>query len=231
MVSIIIYMPHYHINVFNLINSIIAQTYKTWEIIICVKMDQQFINHIFQTVSKVQSIHILDARQCSRSEIINTAVYYSIYDWIAIADMHDWWLPQKLEQQMYLTDGDLYQVIATNRISENLNVNQRLRLLSVRDITNIDFTKRNPIYEFSAIIKKKYAVWRQNYECFEDYDLFLSLKRQGCKFYTISTIFVLVQECSAYDLCIINRLYDQMLKNAKDCYDDGYLLVRPHSNI
>ena len=59
------------------------------------------------------------------------------------------------------------------------------------DISAFDFKLVNPIINSSSITKKKLCYWDENiHSGVEDYDLWIRLRLQGCKFYNCPEILV-----------------------------------------
>ena len=71
--------------------------------------------------------------------------------------------------------------------------------IPVGDISEFDFTLVNPIINSSALIRKKLCNWCEN--GIEDYDLWLKLRKKGCKFYNFEQILVKhrIHEASAFN--------------------------------
>ena len=110
-------------------------------------------------------------------------IKYCKYNLIALIDVDDIWLPQKLEKQIPLLDN--YDVIGTKcQYFGNLNF---IPNLPVCDLSKHNFLEGNPIINSSAMLHKSDAYWEEN-EILEDYDLWIKLYFKSKKFYNIPEV-------------------------------------------
>ena len=171
------------------IQSVINQTYKHWEIIIGINghLPESYTYNIAKKYEsnkiKIYDFGILDSVN-KKSETLNKMVFYCNYDHVAILDVDDIWLPEKLEiQSKFLS----YDVIGSK--CEYFGDLTGKPYMPIGDITYFNFTLYNPIINSSSIIRKKLCKW--NTETFvEDYELWLRLKSQNNTFYNCSEILV-----------------------------------------
>ena len=90
------------------VKSVINQTYKNWEIIIGVNgypeksevelKASDIINNL--NTNNIFSIRVIYYKTRGKSQTLNMMVKDVIYDYIAILDVDDKWMPYKLELQM-----------------------------------------------------------------------------------------------------------------------------------
>lgn len=171
------------------VQSILSQTYGEWELIIGINGHQQnsniyLIAKQLETLSAKIKVHDLYNIK-GKSNTLNEMIKYCKYDYIALLDVDDIWLPNKLEiQSRYLLN---YDVIGSNCIYFG-DINGIVPKIPIGDISNFDFTQVNPIINSSSIIKKELCCWNEN--GIEDYDLWLRLRKQNKKFFNFSEILV-----------------------------------------
>lgn len=197
------------------LKSIIDQTYKNWEIIIGINgkyNDTKFINNVYNIVNKYNNnnIKILNFDFKGKSITLNKLILYSKYDYIAILDVDDIWINNKLELQIkYLDD---YDVIGT-KCEYFGDLNNFQPNIPTGDLSNFDFLSVNPIINSSVIIKKKYCNWDDTFEGLEDYNLWLSLYFKKIKFFNLDKILCYhrIHKNSAFNNTNNNNL--NLLKN------------------
>jgi teichuronic acid biosynthesis glycosyltransferase TuaG len=167
--------------------SIINQTYKNWELLIGINGHKE--NSNVYKIAKIfhnDKIYVYDLHFIKgKSKTLNYLVKLTKYDWIALIDVDDIWFPNKLEYQIPFTKD--YDVIGTL----GNYIGQRSTSIPVTsgDLKNYDFLNINPILNSSSLIKKNYCYWDP--DCIvEDYKLWLTLWRNGCKFYNVDKILI-----------------------------------------
>tara|TARA_B100001758_G_scaffold2877_1_gene2334 strand:- start:1183 stop:1833 length:651 start_codon:yes stop_codon:yes gene_type:complete len=169
------------------VKSVINQSYEHWEIIIGINGHSENSNVYKKALEyKSDKIKIYDLFNIKgKSNALNDMINYCSYDWIALLDVDDIWLPDKLLKQISFIKK--YDVIGTHcKYFGELNC---LPNIPLGDISKFDFLKTNPIINSSCIIKKNLAIWDSNNEL-EDYDLWLKLRKQNKKFYNVPEILV-----------------------------------------
>lgn len=174
------------------IESVLAQTYTHWEVIIGVNGHPQG-SAVFQSASqyasdKIRIIDLYDLPVAGKSEALNEMVKYASYGYIAILDADDIWLPSKLDIQIPLVQEG-YDVVGTKCVYFGERLAGLVPDIPVGDISNLDFLKANPVINSSAIIKKELCFWDGSLQL-EDYDMWLRLRRQWRRFYNCSDILV-----------------------------------------
>ena len=170
------------------ISSVKNQTYKNWEIILGV-FDKGIYNH----VKKYEEKNI-KAYECKTKNIIDELKSYSNNEWIAILDVYDKWHPEKIElQSKYMNN---YDVIGTAcKYIENINNFNysspgKISKIPYGNITNYDFSKKNPIIYSSLLIKKELC----NLE-----NKWIDLQKKGRTFYNLNNILVMVRLHNNYE--------------------------------
>jgi teichuronic acid biosynthesis glycosyltransferase TuaG len=205
------------------LSSVISQTYTKWEVIIGINghhpnsdvenLAIEIKNSICPTYLK-ESVKIKYYETKGKSATLNAMVKDCTYDLIAILDVDDIWLPNKLEKQCEYFDK--YDVIGTNcQYFQDLHNSPSI---PYGNITNFDFLSLNPIINSSAIIKKQNAIWNEkNNIGLEDYELWLQLWIQGKTFYNVPDILCLhrIHKNSSFNNS--NSAHVQDLKNKYIC--------------
>ena len=212
--SISILMPIYNGIEFieESISTIKYQTYKNWELIIGINgydansavyeiaKKYESINNTNNTNNTINKIRVYDLVGIKgKSNALNKMLEYCNYDWIALLDVDDKWLPKKLESQMpYMNE---YDVIATQ--CKYFGDSTTIPYIPPGDITanNFNFLQSNPIINSSVLLKKELCYWDENWDGVEDYDLWLKLWQQSKKFYNVKGVQVMhrIHRASAFN--------------------------------
>jgi glycosyltransferase involved in cell wall biosynthesis len=173
------------------VSSILSQTFEIWELIIGINghppnSDIYKIAYIFQQ-KYPDKIKVLDFYHLQgKSNTLNAMLAYCKYDYVALLDVDDIWISNKLEiQSVYL---DKYDVIGTKCVYfGNLNGSPDI---PVGDLSRISFLSGNPIINSSVLVRKEYCNWKNEIEGIEDYELWLRLKSQSRTFFNCKDILV-----------------------------------------
>jgi len=179
--------------------TILYQTYKNWELIIGINGHSEN-SVVFQEAKKYENekIKVLDLYTIKgKSQALNEMLKYTKYNWIALLDVDDKWLPKKLESQIQFINN--YDIIGTMcKYFGDLQITPRL---PVYNISQFNFLQINPIINSSVLIRKELCWWDKNHNGVEDYDLWLKLWRQDKKFYNVPEIQVFhrIHKSSAFN--------------------------------
>ena len=171
------------------VRSVLSQTYQEWELIIAVNGHPKN-SEVYRTAQKYErdTIQVIDRYDLSgKATTLNAMLQYARYDWIALLDVDDIWLPKKLASQIPYTHN--YDVIGTHctyfgEASESPS-------MPVGNLAHYNFLKTNPIINSSCVVRKKLCRWREGIDGVEDYDLWLKLWTQKATFYNVSEQLVL----------------------------------------
>ena len=181
--------------------SIIQQKYTNWELLIGINghPPNSEVFKIAQKYAELNSnIRVYDfANIKGKSNTLNEMIKYCKYDWISLLDVDDKWLSDKLEKQVPYMEN--YDVIGTNcQYFGNLNNYPDIPL---GDISKFDFRLQNPVINSSCLLKKSLCFWDPKHDGVEDYDLWLRLRKNDCKFYNVPEIQVLhrIHQSSAFN--------------------------------
>jgi len=162
------------------ITSVFRQTFTEWEVIIGVNGHPPG-SDVFQQAKVYENakVRVLDLHTIrGKSNALNEMIKHCKYDYVALLDVDDIWLPDKLDVQMiYLVDFK-YDVVGSRCVyfgdMENIVPD-----IPVGNISDMDFRKVNPIINSSAVIRKELCNWVEN--GIEDYDLWLRLRYKKTK--------------------------------------------------
>jgi teichuronic acid biosynthesis glycosyltransferase TuaG len=178
------------------LSSVLNQTYSDWEVIIGINGHSKnsdveiYANKIKQDLCSndvYEKIRIIHYETKGKSATLNAMVKDSIYNLIALLDVDDIWLPNKLEKQSAYWNK--YDIIGTQ--CEYFGNIKGSPNIPFGDISNHDFFQGNPIINCSVIIKKEDAKWNDDNYIVEDYELWLQLRMKNKTFYNISDVLCL----------------------------------------
>lgn len=174
------------------VQSVIIQTYENWEIIIGVN-GHPYNSDVYEIAKKYENekIHVYDIgiHSCTnlngKSIALNKMLAFCKYDYVAILDVDDIWMPNKLEIQTEFIPQ--YDVVGTQ--CEYFGETSGVPPIPFGDLTEINFTTGNPIINSSSVIRKKICKWDISLWG-EDYELWLRLKDENKLFYNCNKILV-----------------------------------------
>jgi len=180
------------------VTSIIRQRYTNWELIIGINghppNSEAYKKAKEYESDKIKVYDLINIK--GKSNSLNDMLKYSNFEWISLLDVDDIWLPKKLESQIPYMDN--YDIIGTQcKYFGDITGSPSIPL---RDITNIDFYKVNPIINSSCLVKKNLCYWR-DVKGLDDYDMWLRLWKNKYKFYNVETIQVMhrIHQQSAFN--------------------------------
>jgi len=171
------------------VSSILRQSYDKWELIIGIngyplnsdvyKLAKSYEKHD----NKIRVFDFPDSK--GKANTLNEMIKLCSYDYVAILDVDDIWYDEKLNIQRQMLGH--YDVIGSNCVwfGDREGI---VPIIPIGDISDFDFKLVNPIINSSSIIKKELCYWNDN--GIEDYDLWLRLRKKGCKFFNYKEILV-----------------------------------------
>lgn len=186
------------------VGSIIDQTFKEWELLIGLNGTTDSSREIINSFQD-KRIKLIDyGDDKGKAKTLNKLIKKAKYDWCAIQDDDDIWLPDKLKlQSIHMEDFD---VIGTfiKYIDKDGNIKGG-PTLSVKheDINRQCINGTNEIANSSAIFKTELANevsgWNEEldlmagrgYQPCEDFDFWIKLLKKGAFFYNIPNHLVL----------------------------------------
>lgn len=178
------------------IESVLNQTFKDFELLIGFNGTTDNSKNIVLEFND-ERIKIFDyGDDKGKSKTLNKLIKEAKYDWVAIQDDDDVWLPKKLEKQIEFIDS--FDVIGTQifYVDESENITGKPNLsLNHEEIIKKSLSGDNQIANTSSIFKKDLAFkvnfWDENLIGIEDFDFWLKLINLGCKFTNIKKELVL----------------------------------------
>ena len=203
------------------IPSVLSQTVDSWELLIAINGHPQN-STVYQAVLNYIStlndsrIRLFDFHECKgKSATLNQMLPECAYNYVALLDVDDIWLPLKLEAQLpFCQKNENYDVIGTKCVYFG-DTNNIVPNIPTGDITSFNFLKVNPVINSSALIKNKLAGW----DCstmLEDYDLWLRLWKQKYRFYNCA------------DVLVKHRIHRSSAFNAQGNHNHVADLIRKH---
>jgi len=206
------------------LNSVIKQTYKKWQLIIGIN------GHLQNSSIEKQALEIKDKLDPEhkndimikyydtkgKSNTLNKMVDDCKYDYIAVLDVDDYWVDNKLESQIpFIEQG--YDVIGCR--CEYFDKRSGSPSIPLGDISNNhNIFSFNPIINSSVIIKKTDAIWDDpNYiepiNGLDDYSMWFKMYFLKRKIYNIDKVLCYhrVHEDSAFNFTNndnLNKLKD-----------------------
>lgn len=174
------------------VTSVLQQTYTQWELLIAINGHPEN-SDVFQTAKKYEekspNIRVFDFHMIKgKSATLNKMIDYCQYDFVALLDVDDIWSPLKLEKQAAFLGK--YDVIGSRCIYFG-EINGIVPTIPTGDISDFYFISLNPIVNSSCLIRKSLCYWNCNeFDCIEDYELWLRLRKQNYQFYNLENVLV-----------------------------------------
>lgn len=170
----------------------------------------RWLNHSGKNKVRVLRFSVREVR--GKSQTLNAMLPFAQYDHIALLDVDDIWLADKLARQMPLLEKGEYSVVGSqcvyftdtlkNGKSHGRGLDGVVPTIPLGDISTVDFTQVNPLINSSVVLKKHLCHWNAEWDGVEDYDLWLRLnKNPTIRFWNVSDILVKhrIHTASAYN--------------------------------
>lgn len=190
------------------IDSIINQTFKGWELLIGFNGTTDSSKDIVNSYND-NRIRIFDYKEDKgKAKTLNKLIKESRYDWCAMQDDDDIWLPEKLEKQLdQLNDFDVIGTLITYIDKNGIPCGAPNLAIDHEKIKSKSLAGINQIANSSAIFKKEAAAeinfWREDIDGVEDFDFWKKLLKKDYKFYNIP------------DYLVLHRLHQESNFNSK----------------
>ena len=171
------------------VGSVLYQTFTDWELIIGVNGHPEN-SPVYQIAKeyekKSNKIRVFDFHTIKgKSNTLNEMLKYCNYDYVALLDVDDIWFPEKLMvQSKYMGK---YDVIGTWCVYFGDRDNSPF--IPLGDISDYDFFSGNPVINSSSVIRKSLCFWEGKFDV-EDYNLWLTLRKQNKKFYNCHEVLI-----------------------------------------
>lgn len=173
------------------VSSVLNQTFTDWELIIGINghpPNSEIYKIAKSYEAKSNKIRVYDLINIrGKSNALNYMLQYCSYDYVAILDVDDIWMDNKLQTQFIYCF--VYDVIGSQCVyfGSMDGISPRIPL---NDISDADFSLCNPMINSSIIMRKELCYWNSENDGVEDYELWLKLRKQGKRFYNCSDILV-----------------------------------------
>ena len=174
------------------VSSIKRQTYTNWDLIIGINGHP--VNSEVYKIAKqyeCENIKVIEMLEIKgKSNALNEMLKYSKANYIALLDVDDIWLPNKLQSQIpFILKG--FDVIGT--MCKYFGDKDCYPSIPLGNISKFNFMVVN------SIIKKELCYWKDI--DLEDYDLWLRLRKQNKTFYNVA-------ECHVLHRCHSNSAFN-----------------------
>ena len=184
LVSIV--MPAYNCEkyVVEAINSVLAQTYRKWELLVLDDGSKDNTLHIIEEFSQKDSrIKALPNRKnIGVSATRNRGIELASGDWIAFLDSDDMWESEKLEKQFKIVEKEAAEFLFTGSSYINEEGEPYKGIFEVPEkITYKKLRNQNVISCSSVLVRKKYFehIKMEKDEMHEDYAVWLRILKLG----------------------------------------------------
>jgi teichuronic acid biosynthesis glycosyltransferase TuaG len=180
------------------VDSVIAQTYKEWEMIIAVNghgEDGGAVNVRAREIAGrdvagrvrvvVQSPTAVKGKVASLNAIVNEARG----EWICLLDADDVWLPTKLEEQIAALRGPAKNCAVVGTACQYFGDMGGSPAVRAGILQFHDFLQSNHVINSSAMIHRSYCRWRDGYGM-EDYDMWLRITAAGGFIYNVWNVLI-----------------------------------------
>jgi len=176
------------------IPSVLEQTFPDWELIIAINghSENSFVYQIAKEYESIDKrIRVYDMHEIrGKASTLNAMIPYCSYPYVAILDVDDLWIPNKLEKQAELLKKNHYDVVGTKCVYFE-TYDGVIPKIPDGDITSFNFKEVNPVINSSAILRKELAKWNENFNTgVEDYELWVRLWMQGKQFFNFEDVLV-----------------------------------------
>ena len=184
LVSIV--MPAYNCEkyVVEAINSVLAQTYRNWELLVLDDGSKdktlQIIEEFSQKDSRIKALP--NGKNMGVSATRNRGIELASGEWIAFLDSDDMWKPEKLEKQFEIVEKEAAEFLFTGSSYINEEGEPYKGIFEVPEkITYKKLRNQNVISCSSVLVKKKYFehIKMEKDEMHEDYAVWLRILKTG----------------------------------------------------
>lgn len=200
------------------IQSLLDQSYSHFEILIGFNGTTDNSKNIVKSFHDSR-IKIFDYdNEKGKAKTLNKLILESQYDWCAIQDDDDIWMPQKIEtQKIYMNTYDIIGTHINYINEEDIIIGKPNLAIYHNDIISDSKLGHNQIANTSAVFKKKDAIevncWNETLDGIEDFDFWLKLMKN-------QKVFVNIPECLVYHRLHQNSNFNTKTYNLSKLYYD-----------
>lgn len=189
-VSIIMAAFNAELTIGQAIESVIAQTYSDWELLVVNDCSSDKTGEIIEEYSRGEGriLHLYNERNSGVSQSRKRGMEASSGEWIAVLDSDDAWAPDKLEKQLSLAKEEGAELVFTGSgFMDNDGRKLDWQLHVPTTLSYRELLKQNLISNSSVLVKKDLYV--KNYavgdEMHEDFAIWLGITKNGVTAYGI----------------------------------------------
>ncbi len=185
-ISIVVSVYNADKTITNMIDSVLNQTYKNFELILINDgSTDNSLNIIKQYYKEDSRIVIIDKENSGLTKSLNIGLKKAQGKYIARLDADDVWLPSKLQKQVaFLEDNIEYALLGTayNEIDDNgkviYNKQRTRRLFSYADIIG-NIEKLNPFFHSSVLFRRELletiGFYNEKFQYTQDYEYWIRI--------------------------------------------------------
>jgi glycosyltransferase involved in cell wall biosynthesis len=185
------------------LTSVKNQTYSNWEVLIGVN-GWEVNSDVFKRAWDLadRKVQVLDMETTGKSDTLNAMLEYASFDVACLLDVDDWWLPSKLERQIFLINE--FDVVGT--WCQYFGDRSDSPALPAGEINSKIFMHVNPIINSSSMFAVGDAHWDKKYEGVEDYEMWLRLNHEKKTFFNIGDklVYHRIHKKSAFNTKVYN---------------------------
>ncbi len=192
-VLVSIVMPAYNCekHVVHAINSVLAQTYQNWELLVLDDGSKDNTQHIIEVFCKNDNrIKALpNEKNMGVSTTRNRGIEHASGEWIAFLDSDDMWDPEKLQKQFQIIEKESAEFIFTGASYINEEGEPYKGTFAVPAMVTYEkLRNQNVISCSSVLIKKKFFdnIKMEKDEIHEDYAVWLRVLKMGVIAYGVN---------------------------------------------
>ncbi len=191
-VSVIIPTYNYALYLTRCVESVFDQSYRNFECIVVNDGSTDNTTEVLDALKqKYSELIVISKENCGLSSARNVGIKKSIGDLVCFLDSDDYWLPNKLLNQVsQITQG--YDCVFSNyKFFDGNNLEFENNEIQSKDLTFYDFISRNPITgsASSIMIRKEFIIkvglFNIKLRSLEDLDYWFRLFKENCKFKSI----------------------------------------------
>lgn len=183
------------------IQSVIAQTYKQWELLIIDDCSTDKTKDLIQkyTIKDIRIKYLCtEYASGSPSKPRNLGITHSVGKYIAFLDSDDIWLPNKLEEQLNFLLSNNYKFVYSNYEKISQDGKRNGRFIVVRNESTYRNTLKSCEIPCLTVLLDRYLIENRKFKNIgkEDYIMWLEILRDGNIAYNTGKIHALYREAN-----------------------------------